>query len=145
MGHLKFKNILVPVDFSKYSHRAYFIALDMARCSDGRIVLLHVLDTDYITDVAHISTRDDYMDRWRKRAEEKMQKLYQGEQDKDVQVQILFKEGKPYEKVLETADELKADLIILGSRGKIGLERALFGSVAGKVARLCEIPVLIVK
>ena len=145
MGHLKFKNILVPVDFSKYSNRAYFIALDMAMCSDGRIVLLHVLDTDYITDVAHISTRDDYMDRWRKRAEEKMKKLYQGGQDKDVEVQILFKEGKPYEKVLETADELKSDLIILGSRGKIGLERALFGSVAGKVARLCEIPVLIVK
>jgi nucleotide-binding universal stress UspA family protein len=74
-----------------------------------------------------------------------MTKIFPGNQTEDVQVQVMFEEGKPYEKILEVADELKADLIILGSRGKAGLERALFGSVAGKVARLCEVPVLIVK
>jgi nucleotide-binding universal stress UspA family protein len=145
MEHLNFKTILVPADFSKYSHRAYSLALDVGRCSGGKVVLIHVLDTDYITDVAHISTRDEYMERWRKRAEERMTKIFPGNQTEDVQVQVMFEEGKPYEKILEVADELKADLIILGSRGKAGLERALFGSVAGKVARLCEVPVLIVK
>lgn len=145
LGHLKFKTILVPVDFSKYSQRAYRLALDMGSCSGGQVILVHVLDTDYIANVAHISTKNDYTDRWRKRAEEKMKQLYSGDQDEGAEVQTLFKEGKPYEKILEAADELKADLIILGSRGKVGLERALFGSVAGKVARLCEVSVLIVK
>lgn len=145
MGHLNFKTILVPVDFSKYSQRAYMLALDMGRCSGGKVVLLHVMDTDYIANVAHISTKDDYKDRWQKRTEEKMKQLYSGDQDEDAKVEVIFREGKPYEKILEAADELEPDLIILGSRGKVGLERALFGSVAGKVARLCETSVLIVK
>lgn len=145
MKHLKFKTILVPVDFSKYSQKAYYLALDMGRCSGGKVVLLHVMDTDYITDVAHIVAKDDYLDRWRKRSEAKMKKLYREDNGENAQVQTLFKEGKPYEKILETADELEAELIILGSRGKVGLERALFGSVAGKVARLCNVSVLIVK
>ncbi len=50
----------------------------------------------------------------------------------------------PWEEVLNAAKELNADLIVMGTHGRRGLERALLGSVAEKVVRMARIPVLTV-
>ena len=63
-----FKDILVPVDFSKYANKAYFQALHLAGCSDAEITVLYVMDTDIIKGVAHIESQKDMVARWRKRA-----------------------------------------------------------------------------
>ena len=139
------KNILVPVDFSRYSNKAYLYALDMARCSEGRICLLHVLDTELVRGVAHVETEERFLARMRSRAEKRLHALYHKHEDEGVQVDIIFREGKPHKEILKTAKEEGVDIIIMGSRGRTGMERALFGSVAEKVARLCTVPVLLIK
>jgi nucleotide-binding universal stress UspA family protein len=133
------------VDFSKYANKAYFQALHLAGCSDAEITVLYVMDTDIIKGVAHIESQKDMVARWRKRSEEKMRSLYRKHQEEGIKGQLLLREGKPYEEILKAVDELGVDLIVMGSRGRTGLERALFGSVAEKVARLCEVPILLVK
>lgn len=53
--------------------------------------------------------------------------------------------GVPFNVILNTAEELKADLIIMGTHGRTGLDHVLFGSTAEKVVRKSEIPVLTVR
>lgn len=53
--------------------------------------------------------------------------------------------GKPAEAIIETAKEQNADLIVVGSHGRAGVERFLMGSVAERVIVLSACPVLVVK
>ena len=56
----------------------------------------------------------------------------------------LLRAGVPWEEVIGAASQVKADLIIMGTHGRRGLDRALLGSVAEKVVRMSTIPVLTV-
>jgi nucleotide-binding universal stress UspA family protein len=57
----------------------------------------------------------------------------------------VIREGKPAAEIIRFAAEKKADLIVIGSRGKGGLERLLLGSVADEVVRTAPCSVLVVK
>ena len=59
-------------------------------------------------------------------------------------VKTVVKEGKPAEEILKVAEKEKADLIIIGSRGK-GLAKTVFGSVSREVAMGSKVPVMIVR
>ncbi|MBE0616426.1 MAG: universal stress protein, partial [Proteobacteria bacterium] len=52
--------------------------------------------------------------------------------------------GEPWEQILETARETKADLVVMGTHGRKGLDRALFGSTAERVLRRSTVPVMAV-
>ncbi|UCF32036.1 MAG: universal stress protein [bacterium] len=139
------RSILVPVDFSKYANKAYNSALNLAKCYRAEVHVLYVLDTEFITGVAHIESQGDMAARWRSRSEKKLKSLYNKHGKEGVAGTTLLREGKPYAEILRAAKELKVDMIVMGSRGRTGLERALFGNVAEKVARLCDVPILLIK
>jgi len=142
-----FKDILVPVDFSTVSNKAYIYALEMIRRMGGRLHVLHVLDTDFLTGAVHITIEplDESVAKWRKRAEEKLNKLYHKDDEEGLDIQIHLREGLPHEEILKAAEEIKTDLIIMGSHGRQGLERAIFGSVAEKVVRTADTPLMLIK
>lgn len=54
-------------------------------------------------------------------------------------------EGRPADVIVDHARAVKADLIVMGSLGRTGLERLLVGSVAERVVRLAPCPVLVVR
>lgn len=60
-------------------------------------------------------------------------------------VRTLVKTGAPHEVIVAAADELGADLIVLGTHGRGGINRALLGSVADRVVRLAACPVVTVR
>jgi hypothetical protein len=62
-----------------------------------------------------------------------------------VSVTGLIYSGKPYEAIITTAKEKKADLIVVGSHGRSGIDRLLMGSVTERVIGLAECAVLVVK
>jgi nucleotide-binding universal stress UspA family protein len=64
---------------------------------------------------------------------------------KGLQVEVRVLMGNPAEEIVSFAEEVKADLIIMGSKGKSGMSRWYMGNIAGKVARDTDIPVLLVK
>jgi nucleotide-binding universal stress UspA family protein len=79
-----------------------------------------------------------------KAAQEKMAGVIQ-EQFKGLKkLEARVVQGSPAEKILEVAAQEGVDLIIMGTHGRKGLERALFGSVCDKVVRNSRIPVLTV-
>jgi len=65
--------------------------------------------------------------------------------EKGIRVEGLLREGDPAEKILETAEEIGAELILVGSRGKSAARKFLFGSVSSKIAEHATCDVLIVR
>ncbi|UCF87950.1 MAG: universal stress protein [bacterium] len=139
--------ILVPVDFSSTSIKAFILARELAGFWDGELHLVHVLDTDFLTGAVHITIEplEESLAKWKKRAEEKLKAIYHDEEGGKLTGEIHIRKGKPHEEILKLADELEAGLIVIGSHARKGLERAIFGSVAEKVTKMATIPVLVVK
>lgn len=52
--------------------------------------------------------------------------------------------GRPYKEILRVADEVGADLIVMGTHGERGIERAVYGSPAQRVIQRARVPVLVV-
>ncbi|MEO6187970.1 MAG: universal stress protein [Ginsengibacter sp.] len=62
----------------------------------------------------------------------------------DEKIQTILKEGDYAEAILQTAEEIKADIIVMGTHGRKGLDKVLLGSVAEKVLHSTEIPLFII-
>ncbi len=141
------EKILVPVDFSTTCNKAFAYARGMVKSWGGELHLLHVLDTDFLTGAVHITIEplDESVAKWRKRAEEKLATTYHGEDGTDLPGKIHIREGKPHDEILKAAEELDVDMIIIGSHGRHGIERAIFGSVAERVVKNAPMPVLVIK
>ena len=66
-------------------------------------------------------------------------------QKENVPARAFVLSGRPSDAIIQTAQEQKADLIVLGSHGRTGVERLLLGSVAERVIVLASCSVLVVK
>jgi universal stress protein A len=141
------RKIMVPVDFSSTSNKAFIFAREMVDCWEGQIHLVHILDTDFLSGAVHITIEplDESVAKWRKRVEEKLKSVYHNEDGSQLAGEIHIREGKPHEEILNLAKELDVDMIVIGSHGRKGLERAIFGSVAERVTRMADVPVLVIK
>jgi nucleotide-binding universal stress UspA family protein len=136
----------VPVDFSSFSGRALRHALALARKFEAEVVLLHVIEMfpiDYLVGTESVpETGAD----GRRRAKDDLGRLAErilgGE---DVAHRCLVRLGKPFRQITDAAGELKADLIVLSTHGRTGLERAYLGSTAERVVRHAPCPVLVVR
>ena len=140
------RKILVPIDFAASSNKAFLHAREMVKWWEGELHVIHVLDTEFLSGAVHITIEplEESVAKWKKRAEDKLKKIYHVGED-ELAGEIHIRQGKPHEEILKLADELGIDMIVIGSHGRQGLERAIFGSVAERVTRLSKVPVLIVK
>lgn len=142
-----FKTIVVAVDFSDSSQNAFKLALNMAQKYSARLVLLHVINEPVDLRgfyVPHIS-----FEKLEEEIEEGAKKLMesfcrQNLSDFD-NYESLIVPGLPYEQIIQQAEGLAADLIVLGTHGRTGLDHVLFGSTAEKVVRKSPLPVLTVR
>ena len=141
------RKILVPVDFSSTSNKAFILARELVQSWEGELHLIHVLDTDFLSGAVHITIEplEESLAKWKKRAEEKLKAIYHNEEGPELTGEIHIRKGKPHEEILKLAEELGVGMIIIGSHGRRGLERAIFGSVAEKVTKMATMPVLVVK
>lgn len=142
-----FESILVPVDFSPHSDRAAEVALDIAETLGAEVHLLHVYGIPIgvaglgIFDAARsASVLTDLRDGAAGALEGAVARL----EDRGVKVTGFVREGVPAHTIVETAGELGADLIVMGTRGLLGLKHVLLGSVAERTLRRASCPVLVV-
>lgn len=63
----------------------------------------------------------------------------------NLDTQIAVHGGQPYQNILKYAEANEIDIIVIGTNGRTGLDRYLLGSVAEKVLRLADIPVLMIR
>ena len=131
-----FETIVVATDGSDSVSRAVTVALDVANRFDATVHALSVVDTDTSEEAA------DRRDELTAHAEDALD-LVEGETDQPVVTTI--REGEPAEEISAYAEEIDADLVTTGTRGRHGENRFLLGSVAERVVRICPVPVLTVR
>ena len=141
------KKILFPTDFSEGSDNALPYAADMAKHYGAKLCVLHVIqDIAEATGwyVPHVSLDELYRD-IEKNAAKEMDRYGVEELRGIKDIERIVVKGRPYEKILKFAGENKADLIVIGTHGRKGLDRVIFGSTAEKVVRDAPCPVLSVR
>jgi nucleotide-binding universal stress UspA family protein len=134
--------ILHPTDFSELSDYAFGLACALARAPGARVVVLHVGQPPV---VAHrdVRTPPPQAGDYRQALADQLRRIRAPAAD--VAVEHRLEEGEPAEVIPQVAREIGADLILLGTHGRTGLERLLLGSVAEEVARKAPCPVVSVR
>ena len=138
------ERILVPVDFSDCSFDALEYAVVVAQQAEASLMLLHVLEpVSYGLDftLGHIRTREQVRESWTKRLEE----LASSHQHPHAPVESRLRGGLPADSILDSAQTLPCDLIVMGTHGRRGISHAFSGSVAEAVLRKARCPVLTVR
>jgi nucleotide-binding universal stress UspA family protein len=126
---VSYKNILIATDGSKYSDAAALEAISIAkRCGSDLIAL-------------SIATKDKDLPS----AKKSVEKISQIAEKEGLKVKTLTLRGTPYNVIAETAEKKNADVIVVGSHGRTGLERLLMGSVTERVIGHANCAVLVVK
>lgn len=149
------RKILVGFDFSPQSKRAVDVAISMAAKTSGRVYALTVFEERLGRDSAgNLSVDAEADDREeaqkpsrtplgeiRRHMEEILRPLC-GDRDRLI---IDATDGKPYRKLLDAANSVSADLVLVGATGAGRLERWILGSTAERVARRSRLPVLVTR
>lgn len=137
--------ILVPTDFGDAADRAFDYGVELAKRFDAEVVLLHSFEIPLIgfPDGATVATAE-LTSRIVQSAQGALDEAVATRKDAGAAVRALLRQGDPSQTVLSVAQEIGADLIVMGTHGRRGLPRALIGSVAEKVVRTAPVPVLIV-
>lgn len=142
------RQILCPVDFSELSAQGLRYAVAFAQCSDARLTVLYAnpfLPPPYFTK----TQVDKFEKEFRKSkhaAEKNLRRFVEGTLGLVSRtVQAVVVDALPVKAIHDAASEWKADLIVMGTHGRSGVNRFMLGSVAERVLRESEIPVLTVR
>lgn len=139
-GHIK---IVVPYDFSEMSLKSLFTARNMTQ-EPEHIWLVHVLDELAANDPGVVWGSEETSDKSRKEhVTKELKALLESHGLPTVRTEVRI--GDPGEEITNFANEIGADLIVIASRGKTGLERILLGSVAESVVRHSHCSVYVLK
>ncbi len=138
---MNFHRILVPIDFSSESLKAYEVAKAQFGDQGKTIILLHVMESissDVENDPQVGMRFVDERDR-------KLKALVEGEPNQWADVEIVIIAGKSVDRIVQTALDQRADLVVMGAHGTSGLVEGLFGSTTYNVTRKLHCSVLVVK
>ena len=148
MANADWKRICCPIDFSDASRAAMEVAADLARRFGAELVLLHAYPIPGYTFpdgsvVASPKMMQDLADQAKKHLEE-----WRAEAEKLVGAPRVAADtavGEPAAEILAAAKRRGAELVVMGTHGRTGLEHALMGSIAERVVRRAHCPVLTVR
>ncbi|WP_370391999.1 universal stress protein [uncultured Winogradskyella sp.] len=139
------KKIIIPVDFSKHSEYALETAAALAKTHNAELIVMHMLE---LSDSIFSSTSSQKNEEThfmlmvaKKNFEEFLNKPYL----EGITVTPMVKHHKVLKEVSEVASSVKADLIVIGSRGHNDFDGIFTGSNTEKVVRYSSTPVLVVK
>lgn len=127
------KKIVVPTDLSPFSLSAVEYAASFGTLYTSRLYLLFVHDGKD----AHIKTDED--------AQKALEEFCRTNIPAETRIVTIVRKGSPAEEIREFSREEGIDLIVMATHGRTGLRHMLLGSVAERVVRLSDVPVLTVK
>lgn len=142
-----FYRIVVATDFSECAQEAWELARRIAAAPGSALVLTHVLTEVplYGEGVFNIETARKVRDGARKWAEAALEDWVGKARAAGLSARAALRTGVPHEEIVALARDERADLIVIGTHGRGGINRALLGSVADRVVRLAPCPVLTVR
>ena len=165
---IQIKKILYTTDLSESAVHAYAYAVSLANLYGAGIAILHVLaefpGEEFITNMINANTWEEIKGRHYSKARDQLigkrrdhvalkevleafseEAKADGEADDAVTDEVVIKPGTPAEVIVDTAQEMNCDLIVMGTRGHSALADVLIGSTAKWVVRNSPIPVLVIR
>jgi nucleotide-binding universal stress UspA family protein len=148
---MKLKRILVPVDFSDGSLAALEYAVGLGAPFKTEFALLFVLEPVQFAAAGHVYggaapvNVEMLVAEQRRLAEADLARLATRLRRRGARVRTLVGDGPPYRVIVDTAERVGADLVVMGTHGRTGVSRFFMGSVAEMVARHAGCPVLSVR
>jgi nucleotide-binding universal stress UspA family protein len=138
---IKLTRILVAMDFSVCSQAALRSAAMWRHRLKAQMFLVHAFQSP-----AAAPPSDRNLPKpLREKAERRVQAALGVSSANESIADLIFASGDPVEVILDQAKRLRADLIVLGTHGRRGLQRLVLGSVAESIVRRASCPVLVVK
>jgi len=144
---MEMKKIVFATDFSEGSLTALPYAIDMAKNYGAKLYFVHVIyDIAKTTGwyVPHVSVEEMYRD-MESGASDELKKIFVEEMRGFKDIEHVVLKGTPYEEITGFASDENIDLIVLGTHGRTGINRMLFGSTAEQIVRSAPCPVLSVR
>jgi nucleotide-binding universal stress UspA family protein len=140
-GQVDFQNILFATDFSSTTQLALPYVLEVARIAGARIYVAHVISREIYPMVPP--------EEWAGMEQVEAEFRKSNQRDLDAQLgnlphEFLFPSGDVWENLSRIIEEKQIDLLILGTHGRTGVEKTIFGSVAERIFRQATCPVLTV-
>jgi len=138
-----YDRILLPTDGSEAADAAVEHALGLAETFDAAIHVLYVVEVGMVPDDVAAGTLVNTLTEAGERAVGAVRDRAESAGVRDVETTVEV--GVPHRVVLDTVEDWDADLVVMGTHGRTGLDRYLLGSVTEKVVRSCDAPVLTVR
>jgi nucleotide-binding universal stress UspA family protein len=142
-----FNTILFATDFSESSEHAFRYALSLACKFESRLGIIHVINEPVDLRgfyVPHISF-DKLEEEIEQGAKKMMDRFCRAHARDYAKIETFVVPGIPYDEIIKKGSEIGADLIVVGTHGRTGLDHVLFGSTAEKVVRKSPIPVITIR
>lgn len=136
-----YQRILIPTDGSVGTAHVALQAIDLAEQYGAAIHVVHVVDEGLEGLVDGLSG-EETLEAQGRRAVERAEQMATAH---GVDVTTAIEKGDPAERIVTYADEIDADLIVVGTHGRTGIERRVIGSVAERIVRRATSPVMTVR
>ncbi|MHC3438035.1 universal stress protein [Natrialbaceae archaeon A-gly3] len=138
-----YDDIVVPTDGSDYAESAAETAFELADTHDATVHVVCVVDPGPLGKLRLPGDAASAEEAIRTKAQQFVERLEDRATDLGLTVEAATPSGPPGEEILEYAEDIEADLIVMGTRGRGGVHRMAVGSVADYVIRFGDVQVLI--
>lgn len=142
----EFNKIIVPIDGSKIAKKAAKKAIYLAKATQLKLIVVHVIEVPYMPSVFENTDEIPYMDvveLMKQQGKKFIKEIETLAKRRDVSIEGKIVEGHPAEEIIKLATA--NDLIVLGQKGMTALDRIFLGSVTENVSHHAPCPVMIVK
>lgn len=141
----QYKKILLATDFSKTSHAAAEQAVRFGKRYGARLQFLHVIDDMHTNRSLFYETTPISGRKLKERVRDVMEQFVQKHQTHGVTISTRVEQGLPSTTISKVANRENFDMVVMGTSGIRGLDLYILGSVAARVLRRSNVPVLVTK
>lgn len=145
------KKIVVPTDFSEQAENALSVAVQIAKKTGGEVIILNIIEPmqSYVAAAdgmyIDVSVEQKYIEFLYENARKRLEEIVKSNTLDYDKISTRVAIGSVFQQINLVVEEVKADLIVMGTSGATGLEEVLIGSNTEKVVRTATCPVLAIK
>lgn len=145
------KRIMAAIDFSDYSKETLEYAAHFARILNAEMIIVNVInqreiDAYYKMGQAYGSvTAVEFIETSEQERAKQIEELVEACSCQDLPIRTVLRTGVPFRELMGAVYEEKADLLVMGAKGRTNLRDLLLGSTAEKAFRRCPVPILSVR
>ncbi|WP_255192904.1 universal stress protein [Natronobeatus ordinarius] len=139
-----YDTIVVPTDGSRPANRGLEHALAIAADNDADVHLVRIVDSGRYGEATALTSYEVALEKLEDEAASELESMAERARERGLTVECHCSRGTPHERIVELAEDVDADLVVMGKHGEGQAETPHLGSVADRVIRSTDRPVFTV-